>query len=185
MPVPGVMRVRRTCWLCAVFFVIVHVAVSAQSQADRALTFFRQGGAYCFRLAPEGVAMAEEKEWTVMLLTSTSNQKDTFKIRQIDRGTSRLQGSALKSVGESVTGVWRNEATRAEFFERFGLGIEAGTLRARVVRVRPNNLDQLTSDRARAELYLQWSDRGSTVVFKGVPDLTADEFAEYLSYFPD
>jgi hypothetical protein len=176
----------RIAWLCLAFLATGAASASAQqTQVDRALTFFRQGGAYCFRVAPEGVAMAEEQEWTIMLLTSKSSRKDAFKIRQLDSGTSRLRGAALRSMGEAVTGVWRNDASREEFFARFGMGIEAGVLRARVVRIRPNNLAQLTSDRARAELYLQWSDRGSSVAFKGVPDLTAEEFAQYSSYFPD
>ena len=174
-------------WLCAAVLLVAVAPAAAQVQTpvDRALTFFRQGGAYCFRLAPEGVAMAEEREWTIMVLTSASNRKDAFKIRQLDRGSSRVQGSALKSIGEAVTGVWRLDPLREEFFERFAMGIEAGTLSARVVRIRPNNLDRLTSDRARAELYLQWSDRGSSVVFKDAPKLTAAEFAQYSSYFPD
>jgi hypothetical protein len=180
-------RSARRAWrLCLVALAVACVQASAQqSQVDRALNFFRKGGAYCFRVAPEGVAMAQETEWTIMLLTSTSNGKDTFKIRQLDAGNSGIRGSALKITGEAVTGAWRTDTARSEFFERFAMGIEAGALRARVVRIHPNNLQQLTSDRARAELYLQWSDKGATVAFKGVPDLTASEFAQYSSYFPD
>lgn len=186
MAARGDMTWHRIWRLCVALVLLAPASLAAQqTQVDRALTFFRQGGAYCFRLAPEGVAMAEEKEWTIMLLTSTANRKDAFKIRQLDRGSNRLRGAALRSVGEAVTGVWRNDAARAEFFERFGMGIEAGTLRARVVRIQPNNLGELTSDLARAELYLQWSDLGSTVAFKGVPDLAVNEFARYSSHFPD
>jgi hypothetical protein len=62
----------------------------AQAQADVALDFFRGGGAYCFRIAPVGVALSEETEWTIMLLTSAANRKTAFKIRQLDAGASYI-----------------------------------------------------------------------------------------------
>ena len=62
MAVRGEMTLPRIWWLCVAFVFWAGASASAQPQTvvDRALTFFRQGGAYCFRLAPEGVAMAEE-----------------------------------------------------------------------------------------------------------------------------
>jgi len=54
-----------------------------------------------------------------------------------------------------------------------------------VVRISPANLAQLTSGRARADLYLKFSERGSTVAFDKAPDLEAKEFAQYSVYLPD
>ncbi|HEX7794969.1 MAG TPA: hypothetical protein VF456_11490, partial [Vicinamibacterales bacterium] len=72
-------RVTRS--LAIVVALLVAVPVAAQTQADVALSFFRAGGAYCFRIAPLGVALSDEPEWTVMVLTSASSHKTAFKIR--------------------------------------------------------------------------------------------------------
>jgi hypothetical protein len=161
------------------------VSVAAQTQADVALSFFRAGGAYCFRIAPLGVALSEETEWTVMVLTSASNKKTAFKIRELDPGPTGLRGRRLTDMGSDVTAVWRSDRLREDFFERFAKGITDHELRARVVRISPGNLAQLTSGRARADLYLKFSERGSTVSFDKVPDLEATELAQYSEYLPD
>jgi hypothetical protein len=150
-----------------------------------ALSFFRVGGAYCFRIAPVGVALCEETEWTIMLLTSASNRKTTFKIREVDAGASGLRGQRLKDVGVDVTSVWRSDRIREDFFTRFAKGIADHELRARVVRISPGNLAQLTSGRQRAEFYLKFSERGSPVAFDNTPDLQAGELAQYSEYLPD
>jgi hypothetical protein len=158
---------------------------SAQSQADVALSFFRAGGAYCFRITPVGVALSDETEWTVMLLTSASNRKTAFKIRELDPGATGLRGQRLKDMGQDVTAVWRSDRVREDFFERFAKGITDHELRARVVRITPANLAQLASGPARAELYLKFSERGSVVAFDKAPDLEAAQLAEYSEYLPD
>jgi hypothetical protein len=161
------------------------VPVGAQTQADVALSFFRAGGAYCFRLAPLGVALSEETEWTIMVLTSASNHKTAFKIRELDAGPTGLRGQRLKDMGSDVTAVWRSDRLREDFFDRFAKGITGHELRARVVRLSPANVAQLTSGRARADLYLKFSERGSIVAFDKAPDLEANEFAQYAEYVPD
>lgn len=171
--------------LYGVLLLLLTSRMAAESQAGTAVRFFREGGSYCFRVAPEGVAMAEETEWTVMVLTSADNGKKTFRIREIDPGRSGFMGATLRAMGEVVTGVWRADRTRAEFFEAFAAEITAGRLRASVVRIHPNNLERLTSDRERAELYLAFSGRGARVSFDKAPDLSASEFAQYAGYFPD
>lgn len=177
---------RRHAWASwLVLGLAIAAPGAAQSQVDGALAFFQGGGAYCFRLAPEGVALSEEREWTVMVLTSAPNPRNVFRIREVDPGSTLLRGPALAAAGTSVTGVWRSDRARAEFFERFAAGIEAGTLRARVVQLHPATLDRLNSDRERADLYLKFSGRGSRVAFDSVPDLKADELAQYSTYFPD
>jgi hypothetical protein len=84
-------RVMR--FLAVVVAVLAAVPVAAQTQADVALSFFRAGGAYCFRIAPLGVALSEETEWTVMVLTSASNHKTVFKIRELDPGPTGLRAA--------------------------------------------------------------------------------------------
>src|SRR4029077_10381620 len=71
------------------------------------------------------------------------------------------------------------------FFARFAKGIAQHELRARIVRISPGNLAQLTSGRARADLYLKFSERGSTVAFDKTQDLEAAELAQYSEYLPD
>jgi hypothetical protein len=159
--------------------------VAAQTQADVALSFFRAGGAYCFRIAPLDVALSEETEWTIMLLTSASNHKTTFKIRELDAGATGLRGQRLRDMGQDVTGVWHSDRIREDFFARFAKGIAEHELRAGVVRISPGDLAQLTSGRARAELYLKFSERGSTVAFDKTQDLEAAELAQYSEYLPD
>ena len=129
--------------------------------------------------------MAQELEWTVMLLTSASNQKSVFKIRDVDAGGTGLRGAALAAAGMTVNSVWRFDGQRAEFFDKFAAGIDAGVLRARVVKAGPANLSQLKSERDRANVYLKFADRGSRVSFDKAPDLTAEQFRAYADYFPD
>jgi len=102
--------------LTAVVALLTALPVAAQTQADVALSFFRAGGAYCFRIAPLGVALSEETEWTVMVLTSASNHRTAFKIRELDAGPTGLRGRSLKDMGSDVTGVWRSDRLRDEFF---------------------------------------------------------------------
>jgi hypothetical protein len=160
-------------------------AASAQSAVDVAMAFYEAGGAYCFRIAPFGTALSEETHWTVMVLTSTSNRQNTFRIRTVDPGATGLKGARLQSAGTYANDVWKFDGPKAEFFERFSRGIREGRLRARVVQAGPPNLAQITSERERAELYLTFADKGSKVSFDNVPNLTADEFQQYSDYFPD
>ena len=176
---------RAGLWLAIVAGLLANLPLKAQTSADVALNFFRSGGAYCFRIAPLGVALSEETEWTIMLLTSASNRKTTFKIRELDPGATGLRGQRLKDMGLDVTAVWRSDRVRQDFFTRFAEGIAAHDLRARVVRISPGNLAQLTSGPARAELYLKFSERGSPVAFDKTPDLEAAELAQYSEYLPD
>jgi hypothetical protein len=157
----------------------------AQTEADAAIRFYTAGGSYCFRIAPSGVALAQETEWTVMLLTSTSNPKTSFRIRDVDPGRTGLSGAALAAAGVGVNSVWRSDRDRADFFDGFASGIEAGVLRARVVKAGPANLSQLKSDRERADVYLKFADRGSRVAFDKAPDLTPAQFRQFLDYLPD
>lgn len=159
--------------------------VLAQSQAEQAIRFYAAGGAYCFRLAASGVVLAQETEWTVMVLTGASNRRNTFKIRDVDPGNTGLRGATLAAAGMLLNGVWRSDSDREEFFRRFAVGIDAGLVRARVVKAGPPNLDQLSSDRDRADVYLKFADAGSRISFEKVPDLTASEFGQYVEYFPD
>jgi len=169
--------------LIGLVFVIPHSA-SAQNEADVAMQFFRQGGTYCFRLAPEGTNLSEETAWTVMMLTSASNRHNEFRIRSMDPGSSGLSGGALKNVGLTITAIWRRDGLRDEFFERFSMAIAGGILRARVVTVSLPRLAEM-KERDRAELYLKFADKGTKVDFSKVADLTADQFMEYQSYLPD
>jgi hypothetical protein len=175
--------VRRS--VAVVVALLATMPLRAQTQADVALSFFRAGGAYCFRIAPLGVALSEETEWTIMVLTSAANHKTVFKIRELDPGPTGLRGQRLKDMGSDVTAVWRSDRLREDFFDRFATGITNHELRARVVRISPANLAQLASGRARADLYLKFSERGSTVAFDKAPDLEAAELARYSEYLPD
>jgi hypothetical protein len=172
--------------LTRIFFIAVFAASPAltRGEVELAIRFFTSGGAYCFRVAPEGMALFEETEWTVMVLTSGKNKSDTFRIRSVDAGRSGMAGGELSASRAAVANVWRLEGTREDFFDRFASGIEAGTLRARVVKVAPPGLAGMTPT-ARAEAYLKFADRGSRVSFKNAPDLTAGEFRQYATYFPD
>jgi hypothetical protein len=174
--------------LLAAFCLAVVTAGSppfAQNQVDDVISFYSAGGSYCFRVAPAGVVMAQELEWTVMVLTGALNRKTSFKMRDVDPGATGLMGAALAAAGMMVNNVWRLDSDRAEFIEKFAAGIDAGGLRARVVKVGPANLSVLKSDRERADVYLKFSDRGSRISFDKVPDLTADQFSTYVDYFPD
>lgn len=159
--------------------------VAAQTSLDIAMSFYLKGGAYCFRVIPFGVNLSEEPEWTVMLLTSRANRKNTFRIRSVDAGETGVSKNGLLTLGRMANDVWKFDSERAEFFERFSAGIRAGQLRARVVRIAPPKLKQATSDRQRAEVYLDFADRGSKVSFDDVPDLTPDQFEAYAEYLID
>ena len=177
-------RVIGAAGLCLAAVVGMAGFVSAQSQVESAIHFYTAGGAYCFRIAPPGMALAEQTEWTIMVLTSTANRKSSFKIRELHAGASNF-GSASMKVAESVVpGVWRSEHDREEFFRSFAEGIEGGMLRARVVLLHPAGLEKM-SERSRAETYLRFSERGSAVAFDKVGDLKADEFRQYAEYLPD
>jgi hypothetical protein len=167
------------------FALLVAPVASAQNAVDSALAFYSKGGAYCFRVAPFGTALSEETEWTVMLLTSASNRRNTFRIRSVDPGDTGLSGPNLLTAGRLANDVWKFDGTRADFFQRFADGIKAGKLRARVVAAGPPNLPQVTSERERAELYLKFADKGTRVSFDKVPDLSPEQFQQYAEYFPD
>lgn len=123
--------------LAVLLMALTSPPAGAQSQADIAMKFFLQGGAYCFRLAPEGVNLSEQAEWTIMFLTGRPTTKNTFRIRSVDPGPTRLRGRVLTDVGLAVTAVWRQDGIRAEFFDRFAEGIAGKTLRARVLTMTP------------------------------------------------
>ena len=99
-------------------------AASAQSQnaVDAALSFYANGGAYCFRVAPPGTALSDETEWTVMVLTAASNHRNTYRIRSVDPGDTGLSGSGLLTAGRLANDVWKFDGTRSDFFERFAGG---------------------------------------------------------------
>ena len=176
---------RRLAGIMGVLLVLLRApSMGAQSQADIAMKFFLQGGAYCFRLAPEGVNLSDETEWTIMFLTGRSTTKNTFRIRSVDPGATGLSGRLLTDVGVVVTSVWRRDGIRAEFFDRFASGIAGKTLRARVVRMAPPALASMTTGQ-RAELYLKFADRGTKVAFDKAPDLTPAEFKAFAEYVPD
>jgi hypothetical protein len=158
---------------------------AAQGAVESAISFYAHGGAYCFRIAPFGVSLSEETEWTVMVLTSAANHRNTFRIRSLDPGDTGLRGAGLMTAGRFANDVWKFDRTRAEFFDRFAQGMADGQLRARVVRIDPSSLGAAASERARAETYLKFADRGSRVSFEKVRDLAPDEFRQYADYFPD
>ena len=160
------------------------VPVGAQTDADVALRFFEAGGAYCFRVVPEGVALSEETEWTLAVLTSAANRSTSFRVRTVDPGRTRLKGDVLANVGMSITNVWRRESLRESFFERFATGIRGGILRARTVKIAPPQLAEMKPPE-RAELYLKFADRGSRVDFGKSADLNADGFLALESYLTD
>src|SRR5689334_7213974 len=94
----------------------------AQSAVDTALSFYSHGGAYCFRIAPFGTALSGEPDWTIMVLTSATNHRNTFRIRSVDPGATGLQGAGLMSAGRFANDVWKFDGTSQEFFERFAEG---------------------------------------------------------------
>jgi hypothetical protein len=171
--------------LAALLVVLVAPLVTAQNAVDAALSFYTKGGAYCFRIAPFGTALAEESEWTVMVLTAARNHRNTYRIRSVDPGETGLSGSGLLTAGRLANDVWKFDGSRADFFQRFAEGIKAGKLRARVVKTGPSNLPDITSERERAELYLKFADKGTKVSFDKVGDLTPDEFQQFSEFFPD
>src|SRR3954469_19353589 len=89
--------------------VAMPLSAFAQNEADVAMQFFQQGGAYCFRLAPEGTNLSEETAWTVMMLTSASNRRNEFRIRSMDPGSTGLNGRGLTTVGLTITAIWRRD----------------------------------------------------------------------------
>lgn len=174
------------CALGAALLIVGSASVArAQNAVDMALSFYAKGGAYCFRVAPQGTSLSEEQEWTVMLLTSSANHRNTFRIRSVEPGDTGLKGDGLITAGRFANDVWKFDGSREEFFQRFAEGIKAGKLRARVVKAGPLNLPQIASERERAELYLKFADKGTKVSFDKVPDLTPGEFQEFSDYYPD
>lgn len=169
----------------SLLFLTLATVASAQNAVDVALSFYAKGGAYCFRVAPLGTALSEETEWTVMLLTSTSNRRQSFRIRSVDPGETGLSKSGLMTAGRLANDVWKFDGTRADFFERFAQGIRDRKLRARVVKAGPPDLASIVSERERAEVYLTFADKGTKVSFDKVPDLTAEQFLAYSEHFPD
>lgn len=163
---------------------LVAGTVTAQTEADVAIQFFQSGGAYCVRLAPEATDLSDETEWTVMLFTSAANQKLKQKLRDMEPGKTGLRGQELTNAGLAVTGVWRRDRMRDEFFTRFAEGIREGRLQARVTKVAPPGL-AVMKPRERAELYLKLTDRGLSVDFEQVAKLEADEFLAFQSFVPD
>src|SRR5437879_6334119 len=129
---PMIGRARLTLLMATVAGLLAALPVAGQTQADVALSFFRAGGAYCFRIAPLGVALSEETQWTIMLLTNASNRKTAFKIRELDAGATGLRGQRLKDMGQDVTAVWRSDRVREDFFAGFAKGIGEHALRARI-----------------------------------------------------
>jgi hypothetical protein len=179
------MRLRMSVVLacCAWCFLAPH-RLLAQNEIDVAMEFFRDGGAYCFRLAPEGTNLSEETDWTVMMLTGGGNRRNEFRIRSMDPGATRLSGKALTDVGLAITSIWRRDRIRDEFFERFAVAITGGLLRARVVTLSPPGLSGMTL-RERAETYLKFADKGSKVDFSKSSDLTAEKLLSYQTYAID
>lgn len=169
----------------SLLFLTLATVASAQNAVDVALSFYAKGGAYCFRVAPLGTALSEETEWTVMLLTSSSNRRQSFRIRSVDPGETGLSKSGLMTAGRLANDVWKFDGTRADFFERFAQGIRDRKLRARVVNAGPPDLASIASERERAEVYLTFADKGTKVSFDKVPDLTAEQFLAYSEHFPD
>lgn len=175
---------RRTVGCLLALLLYGRQALSAQTDADVAMRFFAAGGAYCVRLAPEGVSLADETEWTIVVLTGTQNTQNVFRIRTADPGTSGARGADLTALGLAAARVWRMDRSRTEFLERFTAGLAAKQVRARMVRFAPPKLAEMTA-RQRADNYLAFADRGSKVSFSKVPDLSAEEFARFVTYVND
>src|SRR5262245_47386640 len=72
------------------------VPVAAQTQADVALSFFRAGGAYCFRVAPLGVALSEE----------TNGPSCCSPVPRTTKTRSRLASSILARPGCEDNSIW-------------------------------------------------------------------------------
>lgn len=180
------MVTRRRFLAVAVATVSVAAArtAGAEVETDLAMRFFRDGGAYCFRLAPEGTNLADESTWTMMVLTSAANKRSEFPIRTMDPGPLRFREQALKDLGMAVTGIWRRERVRDEFFERFAAAIDSGDVRARVVTLAPPRLEGMTRIQ-RADYYLDFADKGSRIDFRGGTDLSSSRFLEYQTWVPD
>jgi hypothetical protein len=162
---------------------LVPLPASAQTEVDVAMKFFGKGGAYCFRVVPEGTNLSDEHEWTFMVLTSESNRRKEFRTRSMDPGTTGMRGKDLELVGLAITTIWRRESLLHDFFDRFSSGIGGRVMSARVVRVRPPGLAAMTA-RERAEAYLKFSERGR-LRFDDAEDLTPEGFMVYRSYLPD
>jgi hypothetical protein len=175
---------QRSIGLILLVTLFAPVALRAQRGPDLAMRFFSAGGAYCFRLAPEGVALGDESEWTIMVLVGAKSRQTSFRIRTVDPGMSGVRGAELAAVESSVTSVWRMDGTRSEFFERYAAAIAGGAVRARVSKLTPPGLAGMTP-RQRADLYLRFSDKGEKVDFGKEADLTAEEFTAYQTHVPD
>ena len=83
--------VRMLAGICLTVVVFAPRPVLSQNDVDLAIGFFASGGAYCLRVAPEGVALFDETEWTIMVLTSGQNRSDTFRMRSVDAGRSGMR----------------------------------------------------------------------------------------------
>ncbi len=91
------------CTLGALVLVLASAsAARAQNAVDMALGFYAKGGVYCFRIVPQGTALSEETEWTVMMLTAASNHHNTFRIRSVDPGDTG-GGSASSRIGMTAS----------------------------------------------------------------------------------
>ncbi|HUF52143.1 MAG TPA: hypothetical protein VMR52_00010 [Dehalococcoidia bacterium] len=100
----------------------------------RAIQFYTEGGWFCLRLAPVDGA-DKEREWTVVVLSSSALKATSFRLGGIEVGT----GSSLNPIGAglNIQIVMNHPDNRAEFLKRFAEGIDKGLLRARVVRTAP------------------------------------------------
>lgn len=176
----------RPWWLglLAVALFVTPRPAAAQDEITVAMAFFGDGGAYCFRLAPEGTGLVEETEWTVMMLTGVGNKKNAFRIRGMDPGSKRIDARTLEDIGIAITGIWRRDRVRDEFFDRFAADIERGVMRARVVKLTPPGLAEMKPPQ-RAEFYLHFADTGTRVDFSRAEDLDVEEFLAFRTYFPD
>lgn len=169
----------------AVLLVTSLVPLAAQADdVDAAMTFFSDGGVYCFRAAPEGTSLSQETQWTIVMLTGAANPKNVCKLREMDGGTSKLRGDSLKQMGLVVTGLWRRDRTRDDFFDRFAAAIGSHQVRARTIVVTPPGLADM-KPAARADAYLKFADRGSKVDFEKAADLDPGAFLTFRHYLPD
>lgn len=105
----------------------------------RAIQFYTEGGSFCFRAVPIKDA-EKESEWTVIVFSSKSLAKPSFRIGEIELPKKLADDpDHLKRVGASlnIQIVMNDPKNRAEFFKRFAEGIDSGVLRARLVKTEP------------------------------------------------
>lgn len=101
---------------------------------SRAIQFYREGGSFSFRLAPQGTA-AGGTTWTILMLTSASNKAPVFRYGAVELG----KGSSLNPIGAglNVQIVMNHLENRRELFKRIASDIEKKALRAIVVTTQP------------------------------------------------